>query len=439
MAWQDVANQMYGPQAGYVIQQLQSINPNADWSAALQKVADANTQAFGGGWQDPSRGAAPMLISEILDNQGPDYASQVAPWTAAGHQREAAIQKEQNPPDKGLFGGGLGTALAIGGLALGGAGALGLFGDALGAGAGAFTGMAGDAVSMGIEGAMGMGGATAGAWGGAAGAAAGTAAGGMTVGDFNIFDPATWGGSTSTFVGDPTLGGMGTTIPDTITAQLPGGEWSGFGSGTGMVDLGGTGALPGVDIGGEFSSSILNNLPSNVKSLVQSLLQSGNTAGAGSLLKSLGIDPTSILGSGLSLAAREAPGLMALSYANSQGNDLQSIIDQLKGNQGAVVKAATDPLQANIAAGYGDLVQSLGNRGVRGSSFGNTDIANYIARTGTALSNAGANAAEGSLALQGQLTQQAQAAKNNLYGKAFDILGRGLSPTGFGNTLSLTA
>jgi hypothetical protein len=129
---------------------------------------------------------------------------------------------------------------------------------------------------------------------------------------------------------------------------------------------------------------------------------------------------------------------MALNYANSQQNSgLDNIVSQLAGNQNAVVKAATDPLQANIAAGYGDLLQSQGLRGIRGSSFGNTDIANYLSRTGTALANAGANAAEGSLALQGNLTQAAQNAKNNLFGRAFDILGRGLNPSGFGGQLTL--
>ncbi len=251
---------------------------------------------------------------------------------------------------------------------------------------------------------------------------------------FDIFDPSTWGmdwGGTGDAVGNAVegAGSVGTTLS-------PGGagtaDWWGnvggsdFGLGTSLSDAG----------GGILDS--LKNLPSGVQNIVKSLLGSGvPTSSLGGILKSLGLDPNGILGQGLSLAAREAPGLMALNYANTAGNPMQGILDQLSGNQNAVIKAATDPLQANIAAGYGDLVQSQGVRGIRGSSFGDTDIANYLSRTGTALGNAGANAAEGSLALQGQLTQQAQTAKNNLFGKAFDILGRGLTPQGFGNTLSL--
>src|ERR1700747_3306538 len=59
------------------------------------------------------------------------------------------------------------------------------------------------------------------------------------------------------------------------------------------------------------------------------------------------------LGMGLSAA----PGLLALNYAGQQPgfdpSNLQGILGQLGGNQDAIVKAATDPFQQNIAAGYG--------------------------------------------------------------------------------------
>lgn len=147
-------------------------------------------------------------------------------------------------------------------------------------------------------------------------------------------------------------------------------------------------------------------------------------------------------------ASRLIPGTMALTYAASQptldlGN-LNSILGRLGGNQDAVVKAATDPLQRNIAAGYGDLLQSQALRGIRGSSFGDSDIGNYIATTGNALANAGANAAQGSLGLQSDLAtkiavlqNQRQQMKNQLYGTAFDVLGRGLNPSGYASTINV--
>lgn len=148
-------------------------------------------------------------------------------------------------------------------------------------------------------------------------------------------------------------------------------------------------------------------------------------------------------------AARLAPGLLALGYAGSQTpidtGQLNSILGSLGGNQDAIVKAATDPVNKNIAAGYGDLLQSQGLRGIRGSSFGNTDIANYIGTTSNALANAGANAAQGSLALQGNLAgniatlrAQSQQMKNSLYGRAFDVLGRGLNPQGYAGTTNIS-
>jgi hypothetical protein len=333
---------------------------------------------------------------------------------------------------------------------------------------------------------------------------------------------------------------------------------------------------------GQLPTDLLDKLPPGLKELVSKLVSSGagGKSIAGKLLESLGIDPTGVIGQGLSLAARSAPGLMALQYAKSQpgidtsalegifgkstnplapidmsglnaiqsravqplpgidmsgltslqdragqplpGIDrsgLESTLAQLQGNQNAVIKAATDPAQRNIAAGYGDLVQSQGVRGIRGSSFGDTAISDFLARGGDTLANAGAQAAERSLGLQSQVSGQlanlgvsenaqrlqqmglsgdiaskiaglgisqnaqqlqqmglsgdiaskianlglgqnaqqlqqtsqqaeiakqiaelrakAQATKNSLYGRAFDVLGRGINPGGFGGQLTL--
>ena len=178
-----------------------------------------------------------------------------------------------------------------------------------------------------------------------------------------------------------------------------------------------------------------------------------NLGTLGNIEKSLGgmWDGASNFVNGLSLpngnnGGSIIPGTMALTYAAAQPNldlsNLNNIMGGLQGNQSAVVKAATDPLQQNIAAGYGDLLQSQALRGIRGSSFGDTDIANYLSTTGNALANAGANAAEGSMALQGDLATNIaklqnirQQTKNQLYGQAFDVLGRGMNPQGYTNNI----
>lgn len=184
-------------------------------------------------------------------------------------------------------------------------------------------------------------------------------------------------------------------------------------------------------------------------------VQTGAAGGAGGLLGGLG----GLLQSGLGALTplfgslmngpggrgwgSVIPGTLALAYANRQpGIDtggIRSVVDSLKGNQNAVIQAATDPVQRNFAAGYGDLLQSQAKRGIRGSSFGDTAIGDFMATGSRSVADAAANASQGSLALQGslegniaQLQQQAQTMKNNLFGRAFDTLGRGLNPAGYG-------
>jgi len=180
----------------------------------------------------------------------------------------------------------------------------------------------------------------------------------------------------------------------------------------------------------------------------------GFWSGAGNVLSSLG-DGLGGLWNSISgmlpsgdTATRLLPGLMALGYAARQpGIDvgpLNSVLGQLGGNQDAIVRAATDPVQRNLAAGYGDLLQSQGLRGIRGSSFGDTAIKDYLATGSDTLANAGARAAQGSLALQGDLAaniaklkNEGQQIKNSLYGRAFDVLGRGLNPSGYAGNINI--
>lgn len=198
------------------------------------------------------------------------------------------------------------------------------------------------------------------------------------------------------------------------------------GLGTGGSFLGGQ--LPGA----------LSSLATGLGGVDQSTIQS--------LIKSLGSGVSGILGTGLgsggATVGSTLPGLLALAYAAQQpGADtsqLQSIMSQLQANQGGLTAAAQAPIQQQTAAGYGDLLQRLSNRGVLGSSFANTDISNYLGNQAQALANAGANAQQGSLALQGnlagqmsQLGLQNQQIRNDLYGKAISTLGRGLNPTSY--------
>ncbi|HZR02807.1 MAG TPA: hypothetical protein VFA81_06530 [Burkholderiales bacterium] len=269
-------------------------------------------------------------------------------------------------------------------------------------------------------------------------------------------------GTAGTTAGTSAGVGAGTGLSEYAAADTS------LGLGTTAAATGGTGAstMAGYDLGGGLTVDEFGNITGASDSL--STAGSGDffnpMGGGGSIFDTLGnglnglsnIFGSGGLGSLLSgiggLLPKNPlnllPGAMALGYAGMQpGLDvgpLQGILGQLGGNQDAVIRAATDPVQANIAAGYGDLLQSQSLRGIRGSSFGDTDIANYLSTTGRSLGDTAANAAQGSLALQGglasqiaELKNQAQQIKNNLYGRAFDVLGRGLNPSGYASNINV--
>lgn len=134
------------------------------------------------------------------------------------------------------------------------------------------------------------------------------------------------------------------------------------------------------------------------------------------------------------------PGLAALNYARQQTpidtSQLQGVFNAAGANAPLFTQAAQAPLQQAQAGGYGDLLQSQANRGIRGSSFGDQSIANYMNTTNQGIANAGTNAAQAALGLQGQLGGQisnlnalSQQMKNDMYGRAFSSLGQGLNPT----------
>lgn len=201
----------------------------------------------------------------------------------------------------------------------------------------------------------------------------------------------------------------------------------------------------GYDPGGG-GGQILDGSPASTSFQLSNLL--GGLGGLGGVLQS-GLGFLSPLFGGLLSGpggkgwGSTVPGMLALAYASQQSgvdtSRLKSVYDLLGSNTNPVIRAATDPIQQNLAAGYGDLLQSQAKRGIRGSSFGDTAISDFLTAGNRSVANAGANAAQGALSLQGslagniaQLDQKSQELKNNLYGRAFDTLGRGLNPAGYG-------
>lgn len=239
--------------------------------------------------------------------------------------------------------------------------------------------------------------------------------------DSSYTDPFNFGGGGSVYDfgaggggnGNPTSDwwnvGQGTT--DVFGNPLPGNAYNLGNSGTGTVPLSGSG------------------LPSWLTSMF------GGGGGGSPNSPSLASQFGQVAGSSL-------PGMLALNYARNQSGpdmtNLNGVFNSMQGNTSPYMQSVLDPVQQNNAAVFGQLEQNMGNRGLLGSSLENSALQSFNTTADRNLANAGASAAQGSLALQGnlagniaQLQNQAQLQKNNLYGTAFDVLGRGLNPQGY--------
>jgi hypothetical protein len=294
---------------------------------------------------------------------------------------------------------------------------------------------------------MAMGGAAAAGAGGAAGAAEGAAGAGWTSG----FDLAGGGdllaggagaggaGWTSGYdlagggdlaAGLPTTGGnMGffdDVLGDWVSgSDLPGGgdlpvDW------TSGYDLPGGGDLPaggwtsGYDLpgGGDLPSGGVNDILNQLKKVPTSLLK-----GLGIVKPDGSLNLSSLFGGSgnnvLNGIAAIAPSLAAISYARNQDpfdmSKLETAYSQVSPT------GLTGQFDYNTGLGRNQLVDSLTNRGVMGSSFGNMDLTNYntqrdVGRNALLTGGASVQADIANKILQGQILQQKN--KNDLYGNA---------------------
>jgi hypothetical protein len=90
---------------------------------------------------------------------------------------------------------------------------------------------------------------------------------------------------------------------------------------------------------------------------------------------------------------------------NTALQNYQDLYKNIGANQGGFVNAQIAPMQQANALGFGNLLQDQGLRGIRGSSFGNQDIANYQNLANTNIANQTANALMGQYGLQSGINQ----------------------------------
>lgn len=88
---------------------------------------------------------------------------------------------------------------------------------------------------------------------------------------------------------------------------------------------------------------------------------------------------------------------------NFDNPELRDVFARLGLNTTDYINSVSNPQEQMLKQGFGDLTRSLNQRGIAGSSFGNTEIGNYQSAMANSLANTRAGALQGSLALQGQI------------------------------------
>lgn len=91
-------------------------------------------------------------------------------------------------------------------------------------------------------------------------------------------------------------------------------------------------------------------------------------------------------------------GLAQLSQKTT--GDYDNLLGEVTGNESNYVRSQINPLLQAQATGYGNMLESQGARGIRGSSFGDQALTNYGVDTGRGIADATAKALEGSYGLR---------------------------------------
>lgn len=156
-------------------------------------------------------------------------------------------------------------------------------------------------------------------------------------------------------------------------------------------------------------------------------------------------------------AGSYGPGAAALAYAQNQSNaispnlDISKLTDlynQAGTNQGGYVDSIVNPYKQQVQQGLGDLTQSIGQRGLGGSSFGNQALTNYNTDTGRQLSDITSGAMNNSIGLRTGIANNILGAQandyqrqlallkdnRNLYARALGLFGNNNNREGGGNS-----
>jgi hypothetical protein len=202
-----------------------------------------------------------------------------------------------------------------------------------------------------------------------------------------------------------------------------------FGFESGATDFGAENMF-GYDAAGaaELASMVSQSVPQWLRNLgpaAANLLKSFGSSTGRNMLNQFTDDP---LGSAFNMT----PFILALAEGNKQKNDIRDITNQV---QDLVGEVSTAPIQDMVLRPYdretelgkGNLLTSLGNRGVMGSSFANEDILNYDTRRGEGRADIATKALLGSVGTRGALLDQVLRGTNQMNTNKNLLLGSGLN------------
>lgn len=162
--------------------------------------------------------------------------------------------------------------------------------------------------------------------------------------------------------------------------------------------------------------------------LIKSLLGGGGASAGRGILNGITGDPASA-------AFNSLPFLLALTEANRQENTVAPILARTSAlsdsiSPDAVRSAALGPYNRETSSGLDRLTSSLTSRGVMGSSFGDSSIADYKTSRDVGAGELGTKAALGAVGTSGALLDQILRGTNAMNANRNLMLGAGLNASG---------
>lgn len=185
--------------------------------------------------------------------------------------------------------------------------------------------------------------------------------------------------------------------------------------------------LDGFNGGGGLSLSPLLNMLGRLGGGAASALGGAGTVGRGML--------NSILSDPMGSAFNMTPFLLAMAEANNQKNDVRDITNRLNDLEGEASTAnvqsmVLNPYDRQTALGRSELLSSLTNRGVMGSSFGNQDLTAFDTTRSLGRGDLATKALMGSIGTRGALLDQILQGTNKMHTNKNMLLGAGLNASG---------